>query len=167
MADNTTNLTGKEMVGLSLINGAMGLGQTAMTSQANVDKAQAEANAAVEKAQIWGFTERSKTETNAMTARFGILSETMTQMMALVFGDVADRRNAANQRRALRNEAMVATLEYNKQMRQTTLDHAAKMEQIGLEEKQMNLAAKQSDQGFELEKLRIQSEGINTSTFLV
>lgn len=167
MAGEKTNLTGNEMVGLSLINSMMGLGQTAMTSQANLNKAQAEANAAVEKAQIWGFTERSNTETNALTARFGILRETMTQMMALVFGDIADRRNAANQRRALRNEDKNSVRQHNREMAQITLDHAAKDEQIKLEEKQLNLAAKQSDQNFELEKLKIQSEGIDTSTFLV
>lgn len=143
------------------------IGTAAINAEANKQIAQINAQAKVDQAEIMGITSRENTKEQAMTLRFGIQQQSMIMYQQLVFADIADRRVAANERRALRNELQVATFQYNSMIHQQELGHKEAMAKIGLEAKQIETTAKNDDKMYQLEKMQLQLDhGMSPNDFL-
>lgn len=149
------------------IGAAATIGAAYIGSEASKDSANAAANARVQEAEIMGFTSRQNTIENAMTLKYGMQQQAMVFQQQLVFANLADRRAASLEKRALKNELQMATQMYNVQIYQETLGHVENMAKIKLEAKQMGIEKDQLAKDFELDKMKLLKDNmINTNDFL-
>lgn len=125
--------------------------------------AQFQATQQTTQVQIMGMNMLAQAQIRSGDLQFQTSTQERIAMAQMKYGDLADARLAANERRSLRNELKMATLQYNAQIQSLAYGHEEKMDQIKNDAKEMGYKQDALNKEFALKKQELAQGGSTPS----
>lgn len=128
--------------------------------------AQFQATQQTTQVQIMGMNMLAQAQIRSGDLQFQTATQERIAMAQMKYGDLADARMAANERRSLRNELKMATLQYNAQIQSLAYGHEENMDKIKNDAKEMGYKQDALNKEFQLKKQELAQGGSMPSWML-